>query len=260
MSFLNKIAEKKKERLEYAKSSIHLRDLKLQVPDIEKPRDFKAAITRGQRSIRLIAEIKKASPSRGIIRPGFDLVDIARAYEGHGVDAVSVITEEDFFSGRLDFIPTVKKTVTKPVLRKDFIIDEYQIYESRVFGADAVLLIASLLEKMQTQEYLDLCRELGLSVIFEVHDLDELEKALWVGAETIGINNRNLKTLAVDLEATFLIKRAIPSGRITVSESGIRTRGDVMRLENAGIDAMLIGTSFMESKDIGKKIDELRGS
>lgn len=260
MSVLNKIAEKKKERLEYAKSSIHLRDLKLRVPDIEKPRDFKAAITRGHRSIRLIAEIKKASPSRGIIRPGFDLVDIARAYEGQGVDAVSVITEEDFFSGRLDFIPTVKKAVTKPILRKDFIIDEYQIYESRVFGADAVLLIASFLEKMQTQEYLDLCRELGLSVLFEVHDLDELEKALWVGAETIGINNRNLKTLAVDLEATFLLKREIPLDRVTVSESGIRTRGDVMRLENAGIDAMLIGTSFMESKDIGKKIDELRGS
>lgn len=259
MSVLEKIAEKKRERLDYAKSKLSLRELKSGVAEIEKPRDFKSAVTRGQGRIRFIAEIKKASPSRGLIRPGFDPLSIARIYEEKGVDAVSVITEEDFFSGSLDFLPAVKEKVTRPVLRKDFVIDEYQIYESRVCCADAVLLIAALLDRTQAEDYLELCRGLGLPVLFEVHDFGELEQALRAGAEIIGINNRNLKTLEVDLRTTFLLKREIPSGRITVAESGIRTRDDVLRLEDSGIDAMLIGTSLMESEDIGKKIDELRG-
>jgi len=259
MSVLGNIAEKKRERLEYGKRKVPLHDLRAEISDREETRDFRGAITRGQGRIRMIAEIKKASPSRGIIRADFDPVAIARIYEEKGVDAVSVITEEDFFSGRLDFIPIVRKTIATPLLRKDFIIDEYQIYESRAHGADAVLLIAALLDTSQAQEYLHLCRELGLSVLFEVHDHDELEKALRVGAEMIGINNRDLKTLVIDLETTFLLKRETPSDRITVSESGIKTHDDFKRLEQAGIDALLIGTSLMESPDIGRKIEELRG-
>jgi indole-3-glycerol phosphate synthase len=260
MSVLDKIAEKKRERLAYAKRRVPLHDLKAAIDDSGKTRDFRGAITKGQGGIRMIAEIKKASPSRGVIRADFDAEAIARIYEAKGVDAVSVITEEDFFSGRLDLLPTVRKTVAAPLLRKDFIVDEYQVYESRASGADAVLLIGALLDTGQAKEYLHLCRELGLWVLFEVHDHDELGRALRVGAEVIGINNRDLKTLGIDLETTFLLKRETPADRTTVSESGIKTHEDLVRLEQAGIDAVLIGTSLMESPDIGRKIDELRGT
>ncbi|GAB4412201.1 MAG: indole-3-glycerol phosphate synthase TrpC [Thermodesulfovibrionales bacterium] len=260
MSVLNVIVEKKRERLVYAKSKVPLHDLKARIPDMEKPLDFRAAIKRGEGNIRLIAEIKKASPSKGVIREDFDLQKIAEIYEEKAVNAVSVLTEEDFFQGHLNNIVSVKKILTRPVLRKDFIFDEYQIYESRAYGADAVLLIASILERIQAEEYLHLCSELGLSVVFEVHNFDELEKALYLDAGIIGINNRDLKTLKVDLNTTFLLKQEIPPDRVIVSESGIRTRGDVLRLEAAGIDAVLVGTALIESSDIGKKIDELRGS
>ncbi len=259
MSILERITEKKRERLVYAKSRVPLRDLKARVPDTEKPRDFKAAIKRGSGRIKLIAEIKKASPSKGIIRKNFDLSSIARTYEDRAVDAISVLTEEDFFLGELASLSAVRQIVTRPVLRKDFIFDEYQIYESRASGADAILLIASLLDSGQAGEYLHLCRELGLFVLFEAHSLEELEKALRLNADIIGINNRDLKTLTIDLNTTFLLKKEIPSDAIVVSESGIKTREDVLRLEEKGVDAALVGTSLMESEDIGKKIDELRG-
>lgn len=259
MSILNKITEKKLARLNLAKAVTQLSALKARLSECEPARDFKSAITKGHGAIRLIAEIKKASPSKGTIRESFDPGCIAEIYEEKAVDAVSVLTEEDFFQGDINYIRTVKGKTLRPVLRKDFIIDEYQIYEARAFGADAILLIAALLEVRQAEEYLHLCRELGLCALFEVHDHAELEKALRVDAGIIGINNRNLKTLAVDLETTFLLKKEVPSDKLVVSESGIKTRDDVIRLEAAGIDAMLIGTSLMASKDIGRKIDELRG-
>lgn len=259
MSILEVITQKKRERLSFAKGRVPLRELKLKVADAGKPRDFRGAIRRGKGPIRLIAEIKQASPSKGAIRKDFDPLDIARIYEKKKVDAISVLTEKDFFFGDLEFIPAIRQAVTKPVLRKDFIFDEYQIYESRAYGADAILLIAALLDRDMAGEYLHLCSELGLSVLFEVHGLEELEKALRLSADIIGINNRDLKTLAVDLETTFVLKRELPADRIVVSESGIRTRGDIVRLEDAGLDAVLIGTSFMESQDIGRKIDELMG-
>lgn len=260
MSILDKITEKKLARLNIAKSGTQLNALKQRLSECEPARDFKAAITKGQGTIRLIAEIKKASPSKGLIRESFDPGSIAGIYEEKAVDAISVLTEEDFFQGDINYIRTVKDRASRPVLRKDFIIDEYQIYEARVFGADAILLIASLLERQQAEEYLHLCGELGLSVLFEVHDHLELEKALRVDADIIGINNRNLKTMSIDLGTTFLLKKELPSDRLVVSESGIKTRDDVLRLDAAGIDAMLIGTSLMESREIGKKIDELRGT
>ncbi len=259
MSILDRITEKKRERLHRAKGKVPLSDLKSRMKDTEQPRDFRGAVRREKGRIRLIAEIKQASPSRGAIRPDFDLAGIARIYEEKPVDAVSVLTEEDFFHGDLAYIPSVKGVVTKPLLRKDFIFDEYQIYESRAWGADAVLLMASLLDRVQAEAYLALCRGLALSVLFEVHSFEELEGALRADADIIGINNRDLKNLTVDLNTTFLLKREIPSGRIVVSESGMRTRDDVVKLEEAGVDAVLIGTSFMESKNIGEKIDELMG-
>lgn len=260
MSVLGKIVVKKIERLDYARSKTPLAEIKSRLADLEKTRDFKSAIQKGAGPIKLIAEIKKSSPSQGLIRKDFDLLEIARTYRGKAVDAVSVLTEEDFFCGDLNYIPSVRQILTVPILRKDFIFDEYQIYESRANGADAILLIVALLDSIQIKDYLHLSRELGLSVLLEVHDAMELEKALRAEAEIIGINNRDLKTMSVDLNTTFLLKKEIPSDKIVVSESGIKTNSDVRILEEAGVDAMLIGTSLMASQDIGKKIDEIRGS
>ena len=260
MSVLKHIVDRKKERLAEAKSSISIAALRETVGDMPRTRHFEQAL-RGQGGrIRLIAEVKKASPSKGLIRAGFSHTAIAAVYEEKKVDAVSVLTEEDFFQGRLDFLEDIKKVVSCPVLRKDFIFDEYQIYEARAKNADAVLLIAAILETKQSEEFLHLAHELGLGVLFEVHDFGELDAALRINAPVIGINNRNLKTLRIDLETTFQLKREIPADRIVVSESGIRTRADVLRLEEAGVHAMLIGTSLMESRDIAAKIDEIRGT
>ncbi len=260
MSILDKIVERKKESLYHAKAISPLSDLKARLTDLEETRDFISAVKRNpSEPIRLIAEIKRASPSRGVIRKDFNPFEIASIYEKKPVSAISVLTEEDYFQGRLEYLSEVKKLTTKPILRKDFIFDEYQIYESRANGADAILLIAAILEKRQAEEYLHMANELSLSVLFEVHDWRELEMALLIDAAIIGINNRNLKTLQIDINTTFELKKEIPHGKIVVSESGIKTREDVLRLEEAGVDAMLIGTSFMEAGDIGKKIDELGG-
>lgn len=260
MSILNEIVSQKKEHLKDAKSRTSIKDFKAKIKDMEETRDFKAAIKRlPDEKIKLIAEIKKASPSKGIIRKDFDVLSIARIYEEKSVDAVSILTEEDFFQGSLQYISAAKKVLTKPVLRKDFIFDEYQIYESRAHEADTVLLIAAILDKNQADEYLHLSEELKLSVIFEVHNFRELEMALFVHSNIIGINNRDLETLQVDINTTFKLKKEIPHDKIIVSESGIKTREDVKNLEDAGIDAMLIGTSLMEAGDIGKKIDEMIG-
>jgi indole-3-glycerol phosphate synthase len=259
MTVLDKIVEKKRERLNSVKGNIPLSELKAAIRDIEKPRDFAGAVKRGAEDIRLIAEIKKASPSRGLIRGDFDHIGITAAYEDRKVAAISVLTEEDFFQGSLAYLVDVKRHTTRPVLRKDFIFDEYQIYEARANGADAFLLIAAILDAGQAAEYLALAQELGMAVLFEVHDYGELVKALTVNASVIGINNRNLKTLSTDLAHSLTLKKEIPEDRIVVSESGIRTREDVIKVASAGIDAILVGTCLMESHDIGAGIDQLRG-
>lgn len=257
MTILDKIIEKKRERISSARYKTSLSDLKSKIRDIGSSRDFAAAIKRGPQGIRLIAEVKKASPSRGLIRKDFDHRAIASIYEQKEVSAVSVITEEDFFQGRLGFLEEVRGIVSMPVLRKDFIVDEYQIYESRAAGADALLLICAALEPNQASDYLRLSIELGIGVLFEVHEKAELETAVRIGAPVIGINNRSLKTLRVDLDTTFKLRPEVPAGFVVVSESGIGSRKEVLRLEEAGIDAMLVGTSFMEAPDIGLKIDLL---
>jgi indole-3-glycerol phosphate synthase len=259
MTILDRILSKKKERLASAKFRISLSEMKSAVKEIEAPRDFITAISGDGNGIRLIAEIKKASPSKGLIRPDFDHKEIAAVYHSNKVDSISVLTEEDFFQGSPEFIKDVKNIAACPVLRKDFIFDEYQLYETRASKADAVLLIAAILQRNQAEEYLCHARELGLSVLFEVHNFEELETALRIQAPVIGINNRNLKTLAIDLNTTFELKKQIPADRVIVSESGIKSREDVLKLEEAGIDAMLIGTSLMESGDIEGKIRVLRG-
>ncbi len=260
MSILARITDRKKERLSRVKAAVSIARLKAVIKDNPLPLDFAQALRRANGQIHLIAEVKKASPSKGLIRQDFDHKAIADAYREKKVDAISVLTEEDFFQGQLEFLADVKRIANLPVLRKDFIFDEYQIIEARANHADAILLIAAILDKNQAKEYMHIAGELGMAVLFEVHDHQELEMVLRINAPIIGINNRNLKTLEIDMNTTLELKKEIPADRIIVSESGIRTRNDVLRLEEAGIDAMLIGTSFMEASDIGDKIDELRGT
>jgi indole-3-glycerol phosphate synthase len=261
VGILQEIVSKKKQGLRNAQASLPLKALKAKISDAEIPRDFRTAIQRSpDGNIRLIAEIKKASPSKGVIRKDFNQVAIAKTYQEKNVDAISVLTEEHFFMGNITFLPEVKRVTSKPVLRKDFILDAYQIYESRAYEADAILLIAAILEKNQAAEYLHLARELGLFVLFEVHNYRELEIGLLLDCDIIGINNRNLGTLRIDMDTTFSLRSEIPPGKIVVSESGIKSRGDVQKLREIMVDAMLIGTSFMLAEDIGKKIDELMGT
>ena len=207
--------------------------------------------------IKFIAEVKKASPSAGIIREDFNYVNIAKEYETAGASAISVLTDKEFFKGDLKYLSEIKETVSLPALRKDFIIDPYQIYEARAAGADLVLLIARILNKEEINAFLVLSHELGMECLVEVHDNDELETVLETEAAIIGINNRNLDTFETNLDTSLQLCNRIPEGKIIVSESGIKTRADVLVLEEAGIDAILIGETLMRSRDISHKIKEL---
>ena len=219
-------------------------------------RDFKNAISKPDR-IGLIAEIKFASPSAGVICEKTDPCTIGRIYEDAGAVAISLLTDHRFFGGNLDDLPLLKKAISLPILRKDFIIDEIQVRESRFYEADAVLLIARILSKNQLKELLVFCKELELTPLTEIHDLDDLEKAFDCGAEVIGINNRNLDTFEVSLRTTLDLARLVPKGRILVSESGISDKEDIQLLGRSGVRSVLVGTSLMESKDMARKTREL---
>jgi indole-3-glycerol phosphate synthase len=259
MSILDAIVEKKRERLEAARRESPLPEMRVRISEMEDTRDFTGAVKRPRgKGIRLIAEMKKASPSKGPIREDYHPSDLAAAYSEHA-HAISVLTEEDFFLGSLTHLTSARLATSLPILRKDFIIDEYQLYESRSAGADAVLLIEAVLEKKQAGEYLELAQELGLGVLFEIRDEWGLETALEIDAPIIGINNRDLKTFKVDLNTTLKLIEAIHDERTVVSESGIESRKDVLRLQKAGVDAMLVGTAFMEHYDVGFKVKELLG-
>lgn len=260
MSILQEIIAHKKEEVKARKGRTPLSKLKRRAESTDSRRDFESAITRrhGEPS-RLIAEIKRASPSKGLIRENFSLRDIVSVYDKRGVAAISVLTDERFFSGRIDYLGAAREMTGKPLLRKDFIIDEYQVYESRACGADALLLIVAALDGSQLADLLCLSQECRLAPLVEVHDMKELEAALGSGAKIIGINNRNLKTLEINMRTTFELVREIPAGRIIVSESGIHSRADVQAVESAGVDAILVGTTIMRAWDIGEKIDELLG-
>jgi indole-3-glycerol phosphate synthase len=258
MNILDKIIRQKKEELKNTKSAAPLSDLKARVKDMESVKSFKSAIKRTQdRPVNLIAELKKASPSKGLIRENFDLPEIISVYNKKRVAAISVLTEENFFSGSLSFLNEARGRTEKPLLRKDFIFDDYQIYESRVNSADALLLIAAALEKSQLGDLYGLARELSLDCLVEVHNMKELDTALNCGAEIIGINNRDLTTLNISLNISFNLLKDIPDNIIVVSESGINTRADVEAMESTRADAVLVGTAIMEAEDIGAKIDEL---
>jgi len=255
---LKDIVRKKNEKIILAKQSISEEELKAKAKDLGPTKPFIEAISK-PRVISLIAEIKKASPSRGIIRQDFNLQDIAGIYRDAGVQAVSVLTEEDYFAGSISYISELKNLVDVPVLRKDFIFEPYQVYESRVAGADAILLIASLLSKERIAELIKLADSLGLDCLVEVHTDKELKKVLNLGVPLVGINNRNLHTLEIDFKITEKLFPLIPKDKIVVVESGIRNYQDVLFLKILGVSAILVGEALMEAPDIRKRLEEIMG-
>jgi indole-3-glycerol phosphate synthase len=255
---LREIVTKKKERILLAEQAFSEEELKSRVSMLAPTRSFIKAITK-PRTISLIAEIKKQSPSRGVIRQDFNHREIARAYQDIGVAAISVLTEEDYFGGCLSYVNEVKNLVEVPILRKDFIFEPYQIYESRLYGADAILLIADLLPKERLSELMQIASELGMDSLVEVHTDKELKKVLNLKVELIGINNRDLHTLEVDFKTTEKLFPLIPKEKTVVVESGIKNYQDVLFLKILGVSAVLIGEVFMEAPDIKKKIEEVMG-
>ena len=223
--------------------------------EVAPPRGFCKALTVFA-GIALIAEAKKASPSKGVICADFDPVAIARQYQAGGAQAMSVLTDVDFFQGSISYIPLVRDAVDLPVLRKEFIIDPLQIREASLYGSDAILLIAAILDVTQMHDFRQMAEELGMDVLVEVHDEAELESALAAGSRLIGVNNRNLNDFTVDLNTTFRLQRLIPADIPVVSESGISTKDDMARLREAGIAAALIGESLMRSADQGQLLQE----
>ena len=256
---LKEIVLKKKEKILLAKQKLTEDALKAQINNLTPPRPFIEAINK-PRSISLVAEIKRQSPSGGIIRQDFNYQEIAKSYQDSAVQAISVLTEEDYFAGNIAYINEVKNVTSVPILRKDFILEPYQVYESRVFGADAILLIADLLTQSALSELMSLASSLGLVSLVEVHTEKELKKVLKLKAvNLIGINNRDLHTLQVDFKTTEKLFPLIPKDKVVVVESGIKNYQDVLFLKILGVSAVLIGEAFMEAVDIRKKIEEVMG-
>jgi indole-3-glycerol phosphate synthase len=252
---LDRIVHAKKKEVAHLKVHMPLSRLEGAMRDRPPPRDFRGAVSSLPCSI--IAEVKRRSPSKGRIREDFDPLKIAVLFQENGAAAVSVLTDVEFFDGSKTYLSGIREIVDLPLLRKDFIIDPYQIYETRILGGDALLLIARLMEEEQLREYIRLSESLGLSPLVEVHTRKELEKALSAGAEIIGINNRDLRTFSTDLGITLDLAQSVPGNIILVSESGINTREDIKILTKAGVHSFLIGEALMRAEDIGEKLREL---
>lgn len=256
---LGEIVRDRAAALSRQKQLISVDELKNRLASAMPVRDFRAALIGKTDDVRIIAEVKKASPSRGVIRDEFDPLGLAKEYEANGASAVSVLTEEAYFQGSLEYLRLIKEKTGLPVLRKDFIIDEYQIYEARSAGADAVLLIAAILDEKALKNFLWLTEALGMAALVEVHDEEEIKKVLEAGASLIGVNNRDLKTFKVDINTTVRLAPLVPKDKIVVSESGIRERADILLLKKAGVNAFLIGEALVKEKDAGKKLRGLLG-
>lgn len=254
-SILKEIVAKKKKRLLTQKAETSLEEMTALAQKAQSRPSFAEALKKDGLSI--IGEIKKASPSKGMIKDDFDPVALAKEYE-KCVDALSVLTEEDYFLGSPNYLSDVAEAVSLPILRKDFIFDEYQIYEAKALGASAVLLIAAILSEAQMRAMLEHARLLDMDALVETHSTEELEAALNAGAQIIGINNRDLNTFDVDLRTTIDIAKAVPKGKIIVSESGFHTAGDIKLIRKAEIDAVLVGESFMKSADMKCKSREFK--
>jgi indole-3-glycerol phosphate synthase len=256
-TYLDEILAARRQQIGEARARVPLETLKRAARARPKRRDFLAALSGAP--LRVIAELKRASPSRGMLRELYRPREIAQSYEAAGASALSVLTEERYFLGSLEDLKTVRAAVGLPVLRKDFILEEYQIYESVAAGADALLLIVAALSDEDLRSSLELCHGLQIAPLVEVHDEAEVERALAVGAKIIGVNNRNLKTLEVNLQTSLRLRAGIPAGIIAVSESGIKTPEDLRLIAEAGYHAVLIGERFMTAADPGRALREMVG-
>jgi indole-3-glycerol phosphate synthase len=259
--FLEKILDHKKKEVVALKKQAPLEELVLKCKNktFHGPSFAKAVSRDANSQVKLIAEIKKSSPSKGLLRKDFDPLAIAKIYESSGVQAISILTDQEFFEGHLNYLKQVSHEVSIPVLRKDFIIDEYQVYEAKINGAKGILLIVAALEKIVLKELIKRSGEIGLDALVEVHDEKELETALECGASLIGINNRNLHTFAVDIKTSERLIPRISKDKIIVVESGISTHDDVLRIAETKADAILVGETFMKAINIEQKIKELMG-
>ncbi len=265
-SILDKIVADKRAEVELRRSQRNLEQLKAEIGSMPKCRNFYKAVTkRNSRGLNVIAEVKKASPSAGVICEDFDAVTIAQAYQRCGADAISVLTDEKYFQGRLEYISQIKEVVNLPILRKDFIIDIWQVYESRAAGADAILLIAEALTPGELMDLMIAAAELTLTVLLEVHQADTLLQVRSLigfpkkGYSILGINNRNLATMQVDLGTSCRLAELVDNKKELVTESGIKSRADVERLKSVGVNAVLVGQVLCESADIEEKFTELFG-
>ncbi len=253
---LSRIIEEKRKVVEEAKRIKPQDELLKEIKSLSVKSSFKKNVSRPHH-INLIAEIKKASPSKGILRGDFNPVKIAITYQANGASAISILTDERFFEGKLEYLVKVRSNVSIPILRKDFFIDEYQIYETVAAGADAILLICDILSMAELTRFYNIAAGLGLDCLVEVHNEEDVEKALAIDAAIIGINNRDLHTFKVDLSVTQRLIRMVPQSKVIVSESGIKCYEDIMFLKSLGVNAVLIGEAFMESDDITAKMREI---
>ena len=258
-SILEKIVTHKLSEIASAQAARPLKDVAATADSTSEPRDFLAALQNAA-GIALIAEVKKASPSKGIIRVDFDPVTIAQTYAGAGASCISVLTDEIFFQGHLDYLTSISQQVNLPLLRKDFIIDEYQVFEARAAGADAVLLIAECLEPDQLIGLHKRIRALGMTPLVELYDAQNIDKVMAADPVLVGVNNRDLNTFEVDLNHSVRLKQQLPTSVTFVSESGIYNRSDVEMLEKSGVDAMLVGESLMRANDIAGAVKTLLGN
>ena len=257
-SILERIVVSKKAELSAARAVASESSLEKRLDSAPAVRDFRAALM-DPGAVQIIAEVKKASPSAGIIRADFDPVSIARIYATHGAACISVLTDGPFFQGDLAYLKAIRAAVNVPLLRKDFILERYQLLEARLAGADAILLIAEILTPNELRNLLQETHALGMNALVELHDAENLPAVVECGARIIGVNNRDLRTFETRLEHTIELARQVPADRCLVSESGIRTFQDVQLLQSAGVRAILVGESLMRSPDIGTKLDALRG-
>ena len=257
-SILDEIVESKRREVARDRRRMPLEELEAQALEAPPVRDFRAALD-GKGAISLIAEVKKASPSVKVIREDFEPVSIARTYQDHGASCLSVLTDVPYFQGHLSYLARIRASVAIPLLRKDFLIDEYQVVEARVAGADAVLLIAEILDDATMAALLARARSLGMAALVEFHDPANLDRVLAAGADLVGVNNRDLHTFTTDLDRTLRVRERVPGDVLLVSESGIRSRAQVERLQAAGVAAILVGESLMRAPDIGLAVERLMG-
>lgn len=258
MTILDQLADYARERVVATKEKVSIEEIKAQALSLPKG-DFEFEKALGKEKLAFICECKKASPSKGLIAEHFPYLDIAKEYEAAGADCISVLTEPKWFLGSDEYLRQIASAVSIPCIRKDFTVDEYMIYEAKVLGAKAVLLICAILSEKQIKEYIDICDTLGISALVEAHDEEEIQMAINCGARLIGVNNRNLKNFTVDTENSKKLRQMVPKDVVFVSESGIKDANDVKILREIGADAVLIGETLMRAEDKKAKLAELGG-